>query len=109
VSVDLSPLNGSAPYAIAYAFENQKDTCCNAGADPGEHDRHGRFSPAALSHRCCGTDISNGFIECTPASCPIQLPDSRAPFGALPANPFIAKIKDGKCECLEPQVCSETV
>ena len=30
------------PYAIAYAFDNQKDTCCNAGGDP---------------------DISNGFIE----------------------------------------------
>jgi hypothetical protein len=31
-------------------------------------------------------------------------------FGAaLPANPFIARIKDGKCECLEPQVCDEAV
>jgi hypothetical protein len=88
VVVDLSPLNGSAPYAIAYAWDNQKDTCCNAGSDPA---------------------ISNGFIQCTPGACPIQLPDSRAPFGALPANPFIAKVKDGKCECLEPQTCNEPV
>ena len=65
--------------------------------------------PCHTDGALCGTDISNGFIECTPASCPIQLPDSRAPFGALPANPFIAKIKGGKCECLEPQVCSEAV
>eukprot|EP01043_Picozoa_sp_COSAG02_P049964 COSAG02_NODE_5075_length_4661_cov_4.005261_6_plen_97_part_00 len=86
VVVDLSPLNGSTPYAIAYAFDNQKDTCCNAGGDPA---------------------IANGFIPCTPGACPIQLPDSRAPFGALPANPFIAKIKGGKCECLEPQTCEE--
>jgi hypothetical protein len=88
VVADLSSLNGSAPFAIAYAWDNGKDTCCNAGGDPA---------------------IANGFVECTPASCPIQLPDARAPFGALPANPFIARIKDGKCECLEPQVCSEAV
>ena len=86
VIADLSNLNGSAPFAIAYAWDNAHDTCCNAGGDPA---------------------ISNGFIECTPASCPIQLPDARVPFGALPANPFIARIKDGKCECLEPQVCNE--
>ena len=55
VSVDLSPLNGSAPYAIAYAFENQKDTCCNAGADPGEHDRHDRFASAASRWLRCHT------------------------------------------------------
>ena len=88
VTADLSSLNGSAPFAIAYAWDNGKDTCCNAGGD---------------------TAISNGFIECTPASCPIQLPDARAPFGALPANPFIARIKEGKCECLKPQVCDEAV
>ena len=77
----------------------------------GTTARYRRFSRwTVLSHRRrCAADISNGFIECTPASCPIQLPDSRAPFGALPANPFIAKIKGGKCECLEPQVCSEAV
>ena len=53
-SVDLSPLNGSAPYAIAYAFENQKDTCCNAGADPGEHGPLG--SAASLAGLSCHTD-----------------------------------------------------
>ena len=52
VVVDLSPLNGTAPYAIAYAWDNQKDTCCNAGGDSA---------------------ISNGFIQCTPGACPIHL------------------------------------
>ena len=55
MSVDLSPLNGSAPYAIAYAFENQKDTCCNAGADPGEHGRHDRSEAPLLSLDCLVT------------------------------------------------------
>ena len=37
---------------------------------------------------------------CGPASCPIMAS------GGLPANPFLAKIVDGKCECIAPQVCS---
>ena len=34
------------------------------------------------------------------ANCPIIGSNSR-----LPANPFMAKIVDGKCECVAPQVC----
>jgi len=29
-----------------------------------------------------------------------------APFGGLSANPFLAKIVGGKCECPAPQDCS---
>jgi hypothetical protein len=35
------------------------------------------------------------------ANCPI-MSSSALP---LPANPFMAKIAGGKCECIAPQVC----
>jgi hypothetical protein len=87
VVLDLSNLNGSTPFAVTYAWNNKDDTCCNAGKNPA---------------------ISNGFEQCMPAACPIELPDTRAPFGGLPGNPWIAKIVQGKCECLAPQKCDET-
>jgi len=49
---------------------------------------------------CCDTTdpmlyVTHGCV----ASCPIMST------GALPANPFMAKIVGGKCECVAPQVC----
>ena len=41
------------------------------------------------------------------APCPIGSCPLMSLLSNLPANPFIAKIVDGKCECLEPQVCDE--
>ena len=37
---------------------------------------------------------------CNPASCPLMSKQSK-----LPANPFMARIVGGKCECVPPQVC----
>lgn len=37
---------------------------------------------------------------CELASCPLKA----APSG-LPANPFVARIENGKCKCIAPQVC----
>ena len=37
--------------------------------------------------------------------CPIFAAVPGAPFAGLPANPFIAKIVDGKCVCPSPQSC----
>eukprot|EP00911_Craspedida_sp_UC1_P001988 UC1_evm1s1532 len=51
--------------------------CCNAG------------DPTLYVQRPCND------------SCPITAKGS-----GLPANPFIAKITAGKCECIAPQVCS---
>jgi hypothetical protein len=74
VVADLSPLNGTAPVGIRYAWDQL--FCCDL-TDPTLY----------VSHDC---------IE----ECPIM---SSA---RLPANPFNAKIVDGKCQCQAPQVCS---
>ncbi|KAJ9456122.1 hypothetical protein DIPPA_18274 [Diplonema papillatum] len=39
---------------------------------------------------------------CPVASCPLKGSPSQ-----LPANPFVAKIVNGKCSCVAPQVCDE--
>ena len=50
---------------------------------------------------CCDLNDPDTYVTkpCV-ASCPIMSSSS------LPANPFLAKIVDGKCECIAPQVCS---
>jgi hypothetical protein len=50
---------------------------------------------------CCDMNDPELYVTkpCGPASCPIMSSSD------LPANPFLAKIVDGKCECIAPQVC----
>ena len=48
---------------------------------------------------CCSENPPSS-EPCSPASCPIVGTTS-----ALPANPFIAKIVNGKCQCVVPQKC----
>lgn len=74
VAVDLTPLNGTAPTAVRYAWGIVD--CCNT-ADPLLY----------ITHGCI-------------ANCPIMSTSG------FPANPFMAKIVDGKCECVAPQECS---
>ena len=74
IVADLSPLNGSAPVGIRYAWDSL--FCCDL-TDPTLY----------VSHDCI-------------ASCPIMSSSQ------LPANPFHAKIVQGRCECQAPQVCS---
>lgn len=52
---------------------------------------------------CCDLKDPNLYVThgCI-ANCPIQSSKNQ-----LPANPFMAKIVDGKCECVAPQVCSD--
>eukprot|EP00039_Didymoeca_costata_P008455 m.112529 g.112529 ORF g.112529 m.112529 type:complete len:672 (-) comp14091_c0_seq2:383-2398(-) len=72
VTVDLTPLNGTAPAGIRYAW---------------------------LSNDCCKGRL---FYEpCNGNSCPIIANTTR-----LPANPFMARIVNGKCQCVAPQNCS---
>ena len=73
LDVDLTPLNGSAPTAVRYAWGIID--CCDY-SDPDLY-------------------IKKGCI----ANCPIMSSSN------LPANPFMAKIVSGKCECIAPQVC----
>lgn len=75
INVDLSPLNGTAPTAVRYAWGIVN--CCDEN-DPNLYVTHGCI-----------------------ADCPIY-----SARDGLPANPFKAKIVDGKCECIAPQVCS---
>ena len=50
---------------------------------------------------CCDLNDPEIYVSkpCGPASCPIMSSSN------LPANPFLAKIVDGKCECIPPMVC----
>merc|ERR1712232_1515864 len=54
---------------------------------------------------CCveSNEKHGGIIPCPLESCPIFAEDAK-----LPANPFIAKIVNGKCKCIAPQVCDES-
>jgi len=91
VVADLTPLDGQLPLAVRYAWGDNKK-----GSLPNEADI-----------LCC--DKLDDADECEPAGCPIMTVDQRVVFGGLPANPFIAMIKEGKCICPKPQVCDETV
>lgn len=85
LDVDLTPLAGATPLAIRYAW--------------GNNDK-----PNGGDVLCC-QGLGD---ECIPASCPIMSALSSAPFGGLPANPFLAKItQNGKCVCPSPQTCDD--
>eukprot|EP01060_Flectonema_neradi_P030374 TRINITY_DN4390_c0_g1_i3.p1 TRINITY_DN4390_c0_g1~~TRINITY_DN4390_c0_g1_i3.p1 ORF type:complete len:608 (+),score=103.46 TRINITY_DN4390_c0_g1_i3:60-1883(+) len=51
---------------------------------------------------CCSKNARTSG-PCPIASCPLKA----SGVGSLPANPFIARIVNGKCKCLSPQVCDE--
>ena len=57
----------------------------------------------AWNPTCC--DLHDPLIylskPCTAANCPLMASPS-----GLPANPFMARVKAGECECVKPQVCS---
>ena len=62
--------------------------------------------PTALSYAwhdypCCGT-LDRSLAPCPMGSCPIMGSPSM-----LPAVPFFALIKNGKCQCVPPQTCDE--
>lgn len=52
---------------------------------------------------CCDERPPSG-AACTIASCPLMAKSSN-----LPANPFLAKIVNGKCQCVAPQQCEESL
>ena len=85
ISVDVSPLAGQPVSAIKYAW----------GATGG--------APNGDDVTCC---VSMPSKECLPAQCPIFVGSPMAPYGGLPANPFLAQISPaGKCVCTAPQAC----
>eukprot|EP00051_Salpingoeca_urceolata_P012456 m.154374 g.154374 ORF g.154374 m.154374 type:complete len:759 (-) comp17497_c1_seq1:23-2299(-) len=73
VAVDLTPLNGTSPTAVRYAWGIIN--CC----DPDD-------ALLYVTHPCL-------------PSCPISSGSG------LPANPFIAQIVGGSCQCVAPQKC----
>jgi hypothetical protein len=85
VDVDLAPLGGAAPQAVKYAWGP-------TGGPPDTGDVV-----------CC--DAATDKDLCTPGACPLFVSQPLAPFGGLPANPFLAQIVGGKCVCPEPNVC----
>jgi sialate O-acetylesterase len=76
IVADLSPLQGALPTAVRYAWNVVN--CC----DPADPDLYVKY-------------------PCGPSSCPIMSKQTN-----LPANPFVAKIVNNKCECVAPMQCS---
>lgn len=79
LSVDLSPLRGKRVVAVRYAWE----------------------APIGLERLCCDEhDPQVGLSRpCEAARCPIMSS------GGLPANPFLARLVNGRCKCVPPQNC----
>ena len=84
VIADLSKLGSSPPQAVKYAW----------GATGGV--------PNDVDVTCCAPQPSG---VCAPVSCPINAVVPTAPYGLLPANPWIAVLRAGGCECAPPQTC----
>ncbi len=88
VVADLAPLGGRPVFAVRYAW----------GVRGSPHVREEPLCCASLNDRRVGITV-----PCKPASCPIMAT------GGLPANPFLAQIVDGRCHCIRPQQCDESV
>lgn len=54
---------------------------------------------------CCAAADPRAGDECKPFQCPIITIVPSAPFAGLPADPFLAKIDNGRCACPAPQSC----
>lgn len=67
------------------------------------HSIPGVFPQSGHFRVCCGTRNMR-LDPCPPDSCPIKSSNSQ-----WPAMPFMARIEQGTCKCLEPQVCDEVV
>jgi len=86
VDVDLAPLGGATPQAVKYAWGP-------TGGPPNTDDV-----------ACC--DAASDKDLCTPGGCPLYVAQPLAPYGGLPANPFLAQVMGGKCVCPEPTACA---
>jgi hypothetical protein len=81
LTVDLSPLNNSAPTAVRYAWGT------------------GGWGTGFSNRMCCGPTVDVAVQPCAPDSCPLH-------GGGLPGVPFVAEITPaGRCKCALPQVC----
>ena len=87
VELDLQPLQGTPLHAIRFAWgvvssvHGGERLCCRGKLGDPDGLLVGLSKP------------------CEPAACALGAS------GGLPANPFMAKIVNGRCECLEPQTC----
>ena len=81
ITVDLTPLNGTGvngttPAPTAVRYAWGIISCCDP-SEPGIYETHGCI-----------------------ANCPVMASPS-----GYPANPFIAQIVGGKCQCVPPMTC----
>jgi hypothetical protein len=84
IVADLAPLRGAPIHAVRYAWGVKT-------ADTGPEE----------SMWCCddGDPLVYTTKPCRQGACPIVAS------GGLPANPFLARIVGGRCQCIPPQVC----
>lgn len=93
VNISSLPANAS-PLAVRYAW---------GGTDPKVR----LPGPSGDDVSCCEGDAVAE--PCLPGQCPLMAEEPKAPFGGLPADPFLAKIVNGACVCPEPQKCSDAI
>ena len=89
--LDLRSLQlSTAPSAVRYMW--------------GATQMHSNLADYFGEKLCCRDEGSYLGISkpCLPGACALKAS------GGLPANPFIARIRAGRCECLAPQVCNES-
>ena len=88
ISIDTSTISGTIT-AVRYAT--------GGGGDGYFHNE------TAGGRVCCGPLVDTHREPCPPESCPLKATGRLT----LPVVPFVARILDGKCECLAPQTCDE--
>lgn len=110
VDVDLSPLRGTVPQAVKYAWGEWRgggggktNGCPQLRCSPPFSGTTGG-APNGQDVTCCSGAPWLG-QECVPGQCPLLAQLATAPLGGLPANPFFAEMRAGKCVCPAPQAC----
>jgi len=63
--------------------------------------RYGWMYGKGWKYGCCG------FHPPTSDPCPVANCPLKGKLSGLPVTPFIARIENGKCVCVSPQVCDE--
>ena len=98
LEVDLTSLKGAPLRAIRYAWGDGVYRRANDGINYTFRDDI-NDSPYP-EHLCCPENDPLLFKArpCQPAKCPIM-------GKRFPANPFLARVVGGQCECITPQLC----
>ena len=95
VSIDLARLGGLVPTAVRYAEGA-------GGCWDGDPVNGG----SECNRMCTGPYVDCSRQPCPTGACPLYASGKGS---LLPAAPFVANIVGGRCACLPPQICDESL